>query len=91
MYYPENPTSEIYISYEDKYEEAQPSFSYDANPVESYGTVAFIKPITDNLIQSEVNLTQGDKIQDAKVIGCTKYPNGKTVVKYNYNPLFNSI
>ena len=38
-----------------------------------------------------MNLPQGEKIQGDKVIGCTKDPNGDTVVKYNDNRLFNSM
>ena len=81
MYYPNNPIPKSYIRYEYKYEEAPPSLPDDANPVESYGTAAFEKPITDNLINAEVNLPQGDKIQGAKVIGRTKYANDDTVGK----------
>ena len=81
----------MYLSYEDEYEEALPSFPYDANTVESNGTASFEKPVTDNLIHAKVNLPQGEKIQGDKVIRRKKYPNGDTVGKYNDNPLSNSL
>ena len=46
--------------------------SYDADPVEPAGNAAFENPITNHIIHSEVNLTQGEKIQGAKVIGHKK-------------------
>ena len=63
----------------------------DSDTVDSDGTAAFEKSITDNPIQAEANLPQGKKNQVAKVIGRTKEPNGGTFIEYNYNKLFNSM
>ena len=63
----------------------------DVDRVESDGTTVCEKPITDYFVHVEVNLPQGEKIQGAKVIGCIKDPNCDTVVKYNDNPLLNSM
>ena len=44
----------------------------DADTVESDGTEVFERRNTNNLIHAEVNFPQGDKIQGAQVIGCSK-------------------
>ena len=67
-----NPIPKSYIPYEDGSEESPPSLPDDADPVEPDGNAVFEKYITNNLIQSEVNLPQGDKAQGFKVIGSTK-------------------
>ena len=77
--YLEETTPEIYILYEDDYEEDTPSLLNDSDTVEFDGTAELEKPVTDNLIHAEVNLPQGEKIQGTKLIGHTKYPNGDTV------------
>ena len=91
MSYPEKPTPENYILYEDNSEEAPPLLLDDVNSVQYDGTEAFEKPTTNNIIHTEVNLPKVERIQCAKVIGCTKDPHGYTVGKYNDNPLFNSM
>ena len=91
MSYPQKSIHESYILYEEKSEEAPPSFPEDANPVESDVTAEFKNPVTDHLIHAKLNLTQEEKNQGAKVIGCKKDPNGDTFGKYNDNPLFKSI
>ena len=91
MSYPEKPIPEICTPYEDDYDEYQSSFPDDDDTVDSDGTAAFEKPIDENLIHAEVNLSQGEKIQGAKVIGHTKESNGEMVEKYNDNPLLKSM
>ena len=54
-------------------------FTDHADPFQSDGTVVFEKLITDHITHSEINLTQGWIIQDAKVIGHTKDPSDETL------------
>ena len=78
MYYLQNTTPESYIPNEDKSEEAPPYFPDDADSVESDGTAAFLKTITNNLIHTEVKLPLGEKMKGDKVIVRTKEPNSDT-------------
>ena len=59
MSYPDKPIPDMYISYKDNSEEAPPLLTDDADTVESDGTTAYKKSITNNLLHSEANIPQG--------------------------------
>ena len=72
MYYPDKTIPESYTPYEEYSDEATPLFPDDSNTVDSDGTAAFEKSITDNPIQAEANLPQGKKIKLLKLLDAQK-------------------
>jgi len=46
----------------------------------------FEKPITDQLINTELNLPQGEEYRKARVVGRAKDMNGNIVGEYDENP-----
>ena len=61
------------------------------DPVDPDGTSAFEQPITDQWINAELNLTQGDLLQNAKVIGRSKNEHGQITGTYHENPMLNTL
>ena len=59
--------------------------------VDSTGKVLNQQPLYDKLINAEILLPHGDKMQMAKVIGRTVGDHGYTMGSYDDNPLLNSI
>ena len=69
MAQPEKP---ILTEYEPYFDDSQPysvQLPEDNDPVDTDVTTAFEKPITDRWIHAEINLPQGESMQNAKVIG----------------------
>ena len=85
---PENPDN---MPYSDDVEPDLIEIPDDEDPVDEKGTAIFEQPITDSWINAELNLTQGEKIQNAKVIGRSKDSNGQTIGTFHENPLLSTI
>ena len=61
------------------------------DPINIDGTAAFEQPVTDQWINAELNLTQGEALQNAKVIGRSKDENGQIIGTYHENPMLNTV
>ena len=66
-------------------------FPEDNDPLDQQGRSVFEKPITDQYISTELNLSQGDIMRNAKVIRWFKDGNGETVGAYDKNLFLNTI
>ena len=91
MVYPAKPSNTEYIPYSDDVEPNSLQLPEENDPVNSDGTSAFEKPITDAWINSEVSLPQGEKLQNARVVGRSKDADGNIRGQYDNNPLLNSL
>ena len=81
-----------YIPYQDNEPEIEStSIPDDVDPIDDSGQATFEKPITDQLIHAELQLSQGEQMKNAKVIARSKDPDGNTVGTYDHNPLLNSM
>ena len=60
-------------------------------PIDAAGNAINQQPVYDKMIQSELILPKGDKLQMAKVRGRTFGPDGKTIGTFNDTPIFNLI
>ena len=60
----------------------------DNYPLNADGTSLFEKPITDQLINDELNLPVGESLRNAKVIGRSKDHNGNMVGSYSENLIY---
>ena len=52
---------------------------------------AFEQPITDALIHAELNMQQGESLQNARVVGRSKNQDGEVTGTYHENPMLNTI
>ena len=84
------PPSE-HVPYSDGVEPESVKLPEDNDPLDNEGRSVFEKPITDQYINAELNLPQGDDIRNAKVIGRSKDGNGETVGVYDENPFLNTV
>ena len=62
-----------YVPYSDDNLDAPPLHMIDDDPYLPDVTAASEKPLTDQWINAELNLSLGEKIQQSKVIGHYKY------------------
>ena len=60
------------------------------DPVDADGRAMFESPVTDLLLNAEVLLPQGDKIQSAKVSRQDRNSNGKLIGSHDDNPMLNT-
>ena len=86
---PENPIKD-YVTYSDDVDPYSLSLPDDNDPINKDGTSVFENPITDQWINAELNLPQGDKFQNAKVIGQSKDINGVPIGSYDIKPFLNT-
>ena len=77
--------------YEDGEEPSLTKFPEDNDPVDSEGKNVFEKPITDQWINAELSLPQGEEMRNAKVIGRSKDSDGEVIGTYDENPFLNTI
>ena len=91
MAIPKNPLPTPFVPYTDEVEPTSLQLPDDNDPLDSDGTTAFEKPITDYWIHAEVNLPQGENFQSAKVIGRSKDKDGNIVGTYDNNPHLNTM
>ena len=91
MAQPEKPILTEYEPYYDDSEPASVQLPDDNDTVDTYGTSAFEKPITDRWIHAEINLPQGESMQNAKVIGRATDQDGNVIGTYGYNPYSNTM
>ena len=85
------PIPTNYESYSDDSETASVQLPEDNYPVETDGTTAFEKTITDRCIHAEMNLPQGEAIYNAKVIGCATDQDGNFMGTFDDNPYSNNM
>ena len=70
MLTPTNPPDAMgHVPYEDGIEPEHIKFPQGNDPVDSDGKSVFEKPITDQWINAELNLPQGNTMKSAKLIG----------------------
>ena len=88
--HPEDVKEDSFEEYEDENE--SPMVIPDMNdPIDAAGNAINQQPVYDNMIQAELILPQGDKLQMAKVSGRTVGPESKTIRTLHDTPIFNSI
>lgn len=81
-----------HVPYEDGEDPDLVKFPEDNDPIDpSDGKSVFEKPITDQWINAELNLPQGEKMKNAKVIGRAKDSDGEAIGTYDENPFLNTI
>ena len=85
---PSNPDN---VPYSDEIESDLADIPNDEDPLDEDGTAAFEQPITDMLINAELNLTQGEEIRNARVIGRSKGSDGNVKGTYHENPMLNTL
>ena len=61
------------------------------DPIDATGNAINQQPVYDKMIQAELILPQGDKLQMAKVSGRTVVPESKTLRTLPDTPIFNAI
>ena len=88
---PTRPLPRDFVPYSDGVEPTPLQLPDENDPIDSDGTSAFEKPITDYWIHADVSLPQGEKMQQAKVIGRTKDSDGNIIGKYSNDPLTNTL
>ena len=72
-------------------DEEEPTGWIDGDPLDSDGTLAYEHSLRDTLINAEVLLPQGEKMQNARVKGRHLNHNGQVVGTFDENPFLNSI
>ena len=78
-----------FIPYED--DEVDPISMPESDPVDASGKAVSEQPWYDRLIHAELNLHQGEKMMNAKVIGRSRDKNGNIVGTYDNNPMLNTV
>ena len=86
---PEKPIKD-YVPYYDDVDPDSVNLPDDNDPINKDGTSVFEKPITDQWINAELNLPQGEKSQNSKVIGQSRDGNGEPIGSYDINPFLNT-
>ena len=86
---PDKPIKD-YVPYSDDVDPDSVNLPDDNDPINKDGTSVFEKPITNQWINAELNLPQGEKFQNAKVISQSKYGNGVPIGSYDINPFLNT-
>ena len=79
------------VPYSDVFDPDSVKLPEDNDPVMPDGTDAFEKPITDQWINAELNLPQGELLRKEKVIGRTKDGNGDLAGSCDPNPFLNAL
>ena len=79
-----------YVPYSDDIDPDSVNLPDDNDLINKNGTSVFEKPLTDQWINAELNLPQGEKFQNAKVIGQSKDGNGAPIESYDINPFLNT-
>ena len=91
MSFPSKPKAPDFIPYHDE-DEPDPLQLPDINdPVDDNGIALYEKPITDQWINVEVCLPQGENNSMAKVVGRSKDAEGNVIGTYNDNPFANTM
>ena len=85
------PDAMNHVPYEDSIEPKPIKFPDDNDPVDSKVRSFFEKPTTDQWINAELNLPQGNTMKSAKVISQSKNLDGEEVGSYNENPFLNTL
>jgi len=89
---PEKKVAPNYVPYSDDDKTASVQLPDDNDPLKNDGRFSlFEKPITDQFINAELNLSQGEDFRSAKVIRRAKDGNGNIVVSYDENPFLNRL
>ena len=81
----------VYVPYADGNLDAPPLHTIDDDPDLPDGTYSFEKPLTDQCINSELNLTLGEQMKHSKVIGCYKDNDGNVVGSHDENLVLNTM
>ena len=88
--HPDNVKEDPFEEYEDEYQ--QPMFIPEMEyPIDAAENAINQQPVYDKMIQYELILPKGDKLQMAKVRRRTFGPDGKTIGTFNDTPIFNLI
>lgn len=85
----EDSPDQEFETYEDDDETAREMPEID-DPIDVNGVPINQQPAYDRLIRTELLMPQGDRMVEAKVIGRTVGPDGRTVGRYNDNPILNT-
>ena len=91
MAQPEKHITTEYEPYSGDIEPASVQLPEDNYLVDTDGTNAYEKPITDHWIHAEINLPQGEAIHNAKVIGRATDKYGNVIGAYDDNPYSNTM
>ena len=86
MAQPKKPVPTEYEPYSDDSEPASVQLPEDTDPVKTDGTTSYENLITDRWTHAEMNMTQGEAIQNAKVIGRATDQYGNVIGTYDDNP-----
>ena len=87
---PEKPIAGAFVPYENEVDPAPVQLPDDNDPIDKDGTSVFEKPITDQWINAELKLPQGELLRNARVLGQSKDGNGEPIGEYDPNPLLNT-
>ena len=87
---PEKPIADAFVPYENEVDPAPVQLPDDNDPIDKDGTSVFEKPITDQWINAELKLPQGELLRNARVLGQSKDGNGEPIGEYDPNPLLNT-
>ena len=85
------PVPTEYEPYSDDSEPASVQLPEDNDPVKTDGTTSYENLITDRWTHAEMNMTQGEAIQNAKVIGRATDQYGNVIGTYDDNPYSNTM
>ena len=88
--HPDDVKEDLFEEYEDG-DESPWVFPDMNDPINAAGNAINQQPVHDKMIQDELIIPQGDKLQMAKVCGRTVGPDGKTIGTFHDTPIFNSI
>ena len=91
MAHPDKTVLTKYELYSGNSEPAYVQLPEDNDLVNTDGTTAYEKPITDCWIHSEINLSQGEAMQNSKVIGRATDQDDNLIGTYYGNPYSNTM
>jgi len=84
------PPSDSFTEYDDVDEDPWIIPEID-DPVDASGKAIDQQLMYDQLIDAEITMQQDDNLKNAKVIGRSVVPDGRTAGAYHNNPILNSV
>ena len=91
MAHPEKPIPTEYDPYSDVSEPASVQLPEYNDPFKTDGTTSYGNHITDCWIHAEINMPQGEALQNAKFIGRATDQYGYVIGTYDGNPYYNTM
>ena len=86
MKLPDKPMPMNYMTYSDDDEANEIQIPADNETLDRDGTTVFEKPMTDRWIHAKMNLHQGEKLQNVRLLRRYKDSEGNVVGMYADNP-----